>query len=307
MDLEQASERLRARRRAGRGQLELGDRRGDVALRDEELGERAARVGVARAELHGAAERVDRTWAVAELVAPERAEAFAQVERALDVPALGVTIDEPRVDPLELDPLLELRPHRDEGDERFFVRRIFFERGFEETQAARLVPQSAERDVGLREPQEASLARVFGLGADRAERLDDLRPAMDVLVELAQRAEHLDVVGLEVAGLLERLDRGARVGELDALHLGELLELAHARVVVTRDVGEALSQLRDAPVIFLFGRDVDERDERGLVAGHQRERLLVVRLGLARLALLALRLGDAAVDARALELVDPRC
>src|SRR5207253_2827508 len=54
VDLEEAAVRLRATRRGGRGLLELADRRGDVAPRDEELGERAARVGVARLELHGA-------------------------------------------------------------------------------------------------------------------------------------------------------------------------------------------------------------------------------------------------------------
>src|SRR5438445_623340 len=86
-----------------------------------------------------------------------------------------------------------------ERGERFFVRRIFFERGFEVTEAARLVAETSERDVGLREPQEATLARVFGLRADRAERLDDLRPAMDVFVELPQGAEDVDVVGAEVS------------------------------------------------------------------------------------------------------------
>jgi len=95
--------------------------------------------------------------------------------------------------------------------------------GFEKTEPARLVAKTSERDVGLREPQEPSLARVLRLGADRAERLDDLRPAVDVFVELTQRAQHLDVVRLEVARLLERLDRRARVRQLDALQLREAL------------------------------------------------------------------------------------
>ncbi len=285
-----------------RGLLELDDRGGDVALRDEELRERAARVRVARLEAHRAGERVDRARAVAELVAPERAEPLAQVARALGVAALGVSIDEARVDSLEIVPLREARAHRDERDERLFVRGIFFERGLEEAEAARLVAQAPERDVGLREAEQAALACVLGLGADRAERLDDLRPPVDVLVELAERSQHVEVVRAELARLLERVDRRARVGELGALDVGELLQLADADVVVDRGAHESLAKERDASEVLLAGREIDQREERGRVPRHERERLLVVRLGLARLALLVLRLGDAAVDARALEL-----
>ena len=198
LNFEESPPRLRAKSARCGGLFELDDRRGDVALRDEELGERAARVGVAGPELHGAGECVDRAGTVAELVAAEHAEALAQIERALDVAALGVTIDEARVDAFELGPLRRARADGDERDERFFVRRIFFERGFEKPETARLVAQSTERDVRLREAKQPALARVFGLGADRAECFDDLRPAMDVFVELAKRAQHVEIVGADV-------------------------------------------------------------------------------------------------------------
>ena len=58
--------------------------------------------------------------------------------------------------------------------------------------------------------------------------------------------------------VLERFDRGARVGELGALDFGELLQLAQARVVVARGVDEAFAKLRDATKIF-FARPRSRR------------------------------------------------
>jgi hypothetical protein len=126
---------------------------------------------------------------------------------------------------------------------------------------------------------------------------------MDVFVELPQRAEHVDVVHADAVRALERLDGRPRVSELDALKLGEALELAELGVVVGRGVDQAFAQERDAAIVLLVARELDERKQRGLVAGHERERLLVVRLRFAGLALRAFSLGDAGVDARALELV----
>jgi hypothetical protein len=158
VDLEEAPERLCARWSQRSGLLELDDRGRHVTLGDEQLCQGAARVTIVGLQLRCAREGIDGAWAVTELVTAERAESFAQVEGALDVAPLGVTIDEPRVDALELVPLREPRADGDERDEGLLVRGVLLERGFEKPETAGFVAKAAERDVGLGKAQKAALA-----------------------------------------------------------------------------------------------------------------------------------------------------
>ena len=234
-----------------------------------------------------AREGLERSRHVAALVAAEDPELAAHVPGALDVAEVGEALDEAGVLGVELGPLPRALRTETRAWRAFSCAGSSSSAASEERDAARLVAQApGARHVGGGEADGGPVGRRGGVPGHTHEDLDDAGPLLHDLVGRDERLGDGGVGRGEGVGLLERARRGAGVAE-GRLRVRDALELADALGVVVEDREPLAPPLDGPPELAGVARELDERVERGAEVGVGGERLLVVQLGLAQLALRA--------------------